>query len=110
MDKLQPSWREPATSHREVARKPTLLRAEFGVLRLTWPCLVLDISPRGAGVRVQREHVLEVGTPSTLRIMEYGLIQSEVRHCEHAFVGVLFAHRGANDLEMIRWLASLHIT
>lgn len=109
MDGQLTSWLETGPSHRQVVRRPTLLRAEFGASRLTWPCLVLDISPRGAGVRFDEEHRLEVGTASTLRLAEYGVIPSQVRHCERAFAGVLFLHSGSRDLEMIRWLAAMHV-
>lgn len=110
MDKQLPVWRENAPSHRQVVRRPTLLRAEFAALRLSWPCLVTDISPRGAGVRFHEVHRLEIGTGATLRLLSYGLIRSEVRHCERTTVGVLFLHQGARDDEMVRWLASMHIT
>lgn len=109
MDKQMTSWREPAPSHRQVVRKATLLRAEFGIARVVWPCLVLDISPRGAGVHFDEAHRLEIGTPSTLRLLHYGIIFCEVRHSEAVFAGVLFLHRGARDLEMSRWLEAMHV-
>jgi PilZ domain len=103
------SWVDPERSQRHFRRHAVLFSAELMALHLTWPCMILDISPRGAGVHLPAADHLEVGLNSHLRLFEFGSIESEVRHQEVAFVGLRFRHGGASDAQMVRWLEALHV-
>lgn len=103
------SWIDPKRSQRYLERRVVLLSAELMALHLTWPCTILDISPRGAGIHLSAPDHFEVGLSSRLRLFDFGTIASEIRHHEAAFVGLMFRHMGASDTDMIRWLEAIHI-
>lgn len=102
-------WIESGGSKRFVFRRAIVLNAELAALYRNWHCLILDISPRGAGVRLSGVQRLAIGVTSNLRLAEFGSIPAEVRRLETAFIGLRFLHRGAHDAEMVRWLELLNI-
>jgi hypothetical protein len=107
MTVVMSDWGESTGSRRRVARRAIVLTAELIALRLSWPCLVLDISPIGAGVRLSGTERLQVGASSSLRLREFGSIASEVRRLDPAFVGLMFRRQDERDAEMRRWLELL---
>ena len=101
------AWRSVDDAHRRYSRWATRERAGITIAGSQQPCIVSDISPVGAAIRVDGQTDLKSGSFVVVNLEDYGPTPAEIRHVEGANVGVFFLHSSSKRTQMVQWLSAL---
>ena len=67
-------------------------------------CLVYDLSPGGARVKLREPRDLDVGTEVALQLAELDKIASEVRHSQGGVLGLMFLHDSDQHVQIASYM------
>ena len=99
-----PASRDAKRARRRYRRWLVDLPAYLEAGGTTRYCLIHDIAPAGARLRVVGGGTLEPGTEVVLDLEDYGRIPARARHNAHESIGLQFLHDAAGEAKLRAWL------
>ena len=98
------SWREQGASERHYRRWGVDVGAVVRVGDQSFKCVVFDLSPGGARVKLRGPLELDIGTKVELALEGLEEIVSEVRHSQGDVLGLMFLHDSDEQVRLASYM------